>query len=149
MSLTPSSLLAIVVTGVVGSIVCWPAQRVEARASSRSVFTKASLPGDDALAALRPGASRFGPVQQQDAPLPDGKGKDLALKYCTTCHAANVWSRQHHTPDQWNSLVDQMVSKGLTAPDDDLATISDYLAANFGPLKKDGESAPAAPPPAR
>ncbi len=144
MRLTPSACLATLVTAAVASIVCWPAQRVEARTSNRSVFTKASLPGDNALAGLR-----LGLVQQQDAPLPEGKGKDLAMKYCTTCHAANVWSRQHHTPDQWNSLVDQMVSKGLTAPDDDLATISDYLAANFGPLKKDAEPAPAAPPPAR
>lgn len=144
MRLTPSTILAVLLTGTVSALVCSPVQSVEARTSTKSVFTRASLPGDDALAALR-----LGLVQQQDAPLPDGKGKDLALKYCTTCHAANVWSRQHHTPDQWNSLVDQMVSKGLTAPDEDLATISDYLAANFGPLKKDAEPAPATPPPAR
>jgi hypothetical protein len=78
--------------------------------------------------------------------LPEGKGKDLAMKYCTTCHAANVWASQHHTSDQWNSLIDNMVSKGLTASDDELATISDYLAANFGPLKKDAAPAPATPP---
>lgn len=145
MRLAPSAFFAILVTGAVASIACWPVQPVEARTRTTFVFSKANLPGEDKLAALQSSAT-----PQQDAPLPDGKGKDLALKYCTACHAATVWSRQRHGPDQWSALVDNMVSKGLTASDDDLATITDYLATNFGPVKTDAPPAPVpAPPPAR
>jgi mono/diheme cytochrome c family protein len=93
--------------------------------------------------ALLPAVENAG---QTDNPLPAGKGRDLALKYCVTCHAASVWAVQHHSQDQWNTVIDDMVSKGLDASDGDLATISAYLAANFGPVKKDSPAAPSVPP---
>ena len=97
------------------------------------------------------------PMDTQSAPvLPDGKGKDLVQQKCVTCHAANVWMSQHHTRDQWGTVLDDMTSKGLQASDDELDTIVDYLAQNFGPVAKAAPSPatpatdPAAPkPPAR
>jgi hypothetical protein len=87
---------------------------------------------------------------QPDAPLPDGKGKELAQKYCATCHATSVWTKQHHTEAQWSSIMDNMISKGLNASDDDVDTITAYLAAHFGPVKSAPPTAPsdAAPAPA-
>jgi hypothetical protein len=82
---------------------------------------------------------------QPDIPLPEGKGKDLTQKNCSTCHANNVWTGQHHTRDQWNQVIDNMVSKGMKASDDDLDVIADYLAANFGPAAKTPPTS--APPP--
>jgi hypothetical protein len=41
--------------------------------------------------------------------------------------------------------MDEMVSKGLNAPDTDLDTITDYLAANFGPKTPSQPIAPDAP----
>jgi cytochrome c5 len=79
-------------------------------------------------------------------PLPEGEGKELTQKKCTSCHASTVWSTKHYTQDQWASVIDQMVEKGMTASDDEIETITKYLAANFGPGKKD---APASPPPAQ
>jgi hypothetical protein len=76
--------------------------------------------------------------------LPDGKGKELAVKLCSTCHSTNIWANQHHTAEQWNSIIDLMVSRGMQASDDDIDTISGYLTANFGP--KPAET-PATPPP--
>ena len=67
--------------------------------------------------------------------LPEGKGKDLTQKNCSTCHATNVFTKQHHTRDQWRSILDNMLEKGLDAPDGDLDIIADYLATNFGPAK--------------
>jgi cytochrome c5 len=82
--------------------------------------------------------------------LPEGKGKDLAQKYCTTCHAANMWTKQHHNQDEWSSVIDNMVSKGLAASDDELDIITAYLAAHFGPVKTAPQAASpdAAPAPA-
>jgi len=78
---------------------------------------------------------------EQAAPLPEGKGKDLTQKNCGTCHATSVWTKQHHTRDQWSSVLDNMVSKGLNIPDSDLEIINDYLATYFAPAK----STPASP----
>ena len=77
--------------------------------------------------------------------LPEGKGKDLVQQRCVMCHAANVWMSQHHTRDQWGTVVEDMLSKGLQASDDEQDTIVGYLAQNFGPVAKE---TPAAAPPA-
>jgi hypothetical protein len=57
----------------------------------------------------------------------------------------------HYTRDQWDSIIDAMVAKGLNAPDEDLDTIAGYLATYFGPAKTapppTTPDAPAAPPP--
>jgi hypothetical protein len=81
---------------------------------------------------------------QPDIPLPEGKGRDLTKKMCGTCHSNNVWAIQKHTSEKRSSIIDNMVSKGLEASDDDLATVNDYLAANFAPsASKDTAPAPA------
>ena len=79
---------------------------------------------------------------QAEAKLPDGKGKDVTQRVCSTCHGVNLFAAQRHTGEKWSSIIDSMVSRGLEASDEDLATINDYLATNLGP-KKD---APATPP---
>ena len=79
---------------------------------------------------------------QAEVQLPDGKGKDVTQRVCSTCHGVNLFAEQRHTKEKWSSIIDTMVSRGLDAPDADLATINDYLATNLAP-KKD---APASPP---
>jgi hypothetical protein len=63
----------------------------------------------------------------------------------------NTFTKLRHTRAEWSSVVDEMVSKGLDAPDSDLSTIIDYLAAHFGPPKStpdpDAPNPPAAAPP--
>lgn len=78
---------------------------------------------------------------QAEIPLPEGKGKDVTQRVCTTCHGINVFVQQRHTSEKWSSIIDNMVSKGLEASDEDLATINDYLATNLGP-KKDAAANP-------
>ena len=63
--------------------------------------------------------------------LPDGQGKQLTARSCSSCHGVDVFTHQRHTLEEWNSIVDNMVSKGLEAPDDELDQISYYLAATF------------------
>jgi competence ComEA-like helix-hairpin-helix protein len=70
-------------------------------------------------------------AQAQD--LPDGKGKDLVEDRCSTCHGLDLLLAEHDSKAQWSQIVNDMVSRGATGTADELATIVDYLVANFGP----------------
>jgi mono/diheme cytochrome c family protein len=74
-------------------------------------------------------------LNAQDAKLPDGEGKDLVQKVCTSCHGADTATSENHTAAEWKAVVDTMVSRGAEGSDADFATIVKYLAANFGPKK--------------
>jgi hypothetical protein len=148
-----STLYSVLICGTVISMALLPVRPVEARSSFSSPLLPARF-----LSTLQP-LNMLGFALQDsssskktgDDSLPDGKGKDLVQKYCVTCHGADVWTKQHHTRDQWSSVIDDMVSKGLDAPDSDLDTMTDYLAAHFGSSKSTPQPAtpdapPAAPP---
>ncbi|MBV9747059.1 MAG: hypothetical protein JO099_25125 [Acidobacteriia bacterium] len=72
--------------------------------------------------------------QAQD--LPEGKGKDLLQQICADCHGLDVITSQRATKDGWASIVDSMVSRGANGTKEQLDTIIDYLAKNFGPEEK-------------
>jgi mono/diheme cytochrome c family protein len=152
MNLLRSALYSGLLAGTTVSVALFPAASVDAGSS----LSSPSLPARF-LSELQPYA--LGVALQEPAPakkadddaLPDGKGKDLAKKDCNTCHLANVWTKHHYTRDQWSSIIDAMVAKGLNAPDEDLDKIADYLATYFGPAKSAPQPAapdsPAAAPP--
>jgi mono/diheme cytochrome c family protein len=73
-------------------------------------------------------------AQAQD--LPAGKGKDLLEKICQECHGLDVIVTQHANKDGWASIVDSMVARGAGGTKEELATIVEYLAKNFGEEKK-------------
>jgi competence ComEA-like helix-hairpin-helix protein len=67
--------------------------------------------------------------------LPPGKGKAIVQRDCTGCHALKVVTSKHASPEQWSALVNQMVSRGADVPDEEIETVVEYLAKNFGPAK--------------
>jgi competence protein ComEA len=69
-------------------------------------------------------------AQAQD--LPDGKGKDLVEDRCSTCHGLDLLLAEHDSKQQWSGIVNDMVSRGASGTADELQTIVDYLAKNFG-----------------
>jgi len=69
------------------------------------------------------------PVQAQE--LPEGKGKDLVASYCAACHGLESVTAQRANKEGWETIVNYMVSRGLSATNDELKTIVDYLAAVF------------------
>lgn len=73
-------------------------------------------------------------AQAQD--LPAGKGKDLLEKICADCHGLDIIVAQRATKDGWASIVDSMVGRGASGTKEELDTIVDYLAKNFGPEEK-------------
>ncbi len=66
-----------------------------------------------------------------DDDFPDGPGKDLTLRVCTTCHDANLIPQLHHTRPEWKAIVTSMVSNGADATAAEVEVIVDYLAKNF------------------
>jgi len=70
------------------------------------------------------------PVFAQD--LPDGPGKDIVVKACTSCHDADNFTGKKHTKDEWKSVVDTMIGYGAEITDEQTEVITSYLAKNYG-----------------
>jgi competence ComEA-like helix-hairpin-helix protein len=64
--------------------------------------------------------------------LPDGKGKDTVVKVCVNCHGAEEFTALHQSKGSWTAVVDDMVGRGATGSDEELAVVVDYLATYFG-----------------
>jgi mono/diheme cytochrome c family protein len=64
--------------------------------------------------------------------LPEGPGKAALLKVCSPCHGAENVIGQSKTREEWGQLVGEMVSYGAVGTDEELNSIVDYLARNFG-----------------
>jgi hypothetical protein len=84
--------------------------------------------------------------------LPVGDGRDLTARVCTGCHSVDTFSKKRYSEDKWDSVIQDMVSKGLTASDDDLETTSKYLDTYMTPPpdgkpSADPSSTTPAPPP--
>ncbi len=68
--------------------------------------------------------------------VPDGPGKDTLMKVCTTCHDLGVLASMNGNSDVWQSVIDDMKSRGADGTDDDFKTIITYLSKYYGPAVK-------------
>jgi len=64
--------------------------------------------------------------------LPDGPGKDVVVKACTSCHDADNFTSKKHNKAEWKEVVDTMVAYGAEITDEQSEIITTYLAKNFG-----------------
>ncbi|MEQ1947108.1 MAG: hypothetical protein ABL995_07955 [Bryobacteraceae bacterium] len=64
--------------------------------------------------------------------LPNGAGKDVVVKACTSCHDADSFASQRHTKEEWKAVVDTMIGYGAEVTEEQSAVIVEYLAKNFG-----------------
>jgi competence protein ComEA len=69
-------------------------------------------------------------VHAQD--LPEGKGKDVLESVCGACHGTDLVASRRATKEGWSYIVDDMVSRGASATNEQIATINEYLAKNLG-----------------
>lgn len=82
---------------------------------------------DDGAAARTPQSSAVAVSS-----LPEGEGRALTQQVCGQCHSVGIFASQRHTQEEWNEVIGRMMAKGMTAAEDDLYDVSDYLAANLG-----------------
>ena len=77
--------------------------------------------------------------------LPDGDGKAIATENCQACHKLTNLTKAHKNLDDWKETVQTMIDRGANVPAEQVDTLVQYLAKNFGP-KDASAPAPAAPP---
>ena len=65
--------------------------------------------------------------------LPDGPGKDVVQRVCTACHDLSPVMSMNGGPDIWQSVADDMKSRGADGTDADFRAIVQYLAKYYGP----------------
>jgi alcohol dehydrogenase (cytochrome c) len=79
--------------------------------------------------------------------LPEGPGKAVVERMCTSCHGLNVVTGQRMTKQGWADQVDDMVARGAVGSGSDIRQVVDYLSRNFG-KEKAAEPVTATPAPA-
>jgi DNA uptake protein ComE-like DNA-binding protein len=72
--------------------------------------------------------------------LPPGEGKAIVERMCVNCHALSVVTSKRATPEQWSTVVATMVSRGAEGTDEEIDTVTRYLATNFGPDRPSSNS---------
>lgn len=69
--------------------------------------------------------------QDQQTPLPDGKGREMVQATCTRCHGLNLLTNSGgYTREGWEHVFSSMVA----VPREQAAVLADYLAESF-PVK--------------
>jgi hypothetical protein len=95
------------------------------------------------------------PAKKPPVVLPDGDGKAIAVEYCQDCHMLTNLTKAHKSLDDWKDTVQTMMDRGARLPQEQMDTLVQYLAKNFGDKYSDSAAkdsqpaaapAPAAPP---
>lgn len=70
----------------------------------------------------------------QDDELPDGPGKKVLLRACTTCHDLDEVTKfkGYYTRAQWKDIVVTMQEYGASLADGEVDLLSQYLADALG-----------------
>src|SRR6266446_3708676 len=63
--------------------------------------------------------------------LPDGKGKEMVLAQCNSCHTFYSRVGAGYTAEGWVTVMRMMDNHGVKVPADQVATITEYLTKNF------------------
>src|SRR5882757_5343156 len=64
--------------------------------------------------------------------LPEGQGKAEFQRICGNCHSVSIATSQRMTQAQWTGVVNDMVSRGAQGTQQDLDSVTTYLATHFG-----------------
>jgi quinoprotein glucose dehydrogenase len=64
--------------------------------------------------------------------LPEGDGKQVVARMCTSCHGPEVFSSLRMGRDGWEAEVAAMVERGAVGTDQEIRTAVTYLASHFG-----------------
>jgi hypothetical protein len=71
------------------------------------------------------------PAHARAQNLPEGDGKAVVQKLCSTCHPAERGASVRLTREGWQDVMTRMVGLGLKGTDEELNTALEYLATHF------------------
>src|SRR5262249_26030063 len=63
--------------------------------------------------------------------LPDGPGREVTERLCGKCHEAQRAASVRLTREGWEGEVSKMIDLGMTATDEEIRQVLDYLAEHF------------------
>ena len=72
-----------------------------------------------------------GPMLAAQNVLPDAPGRDITVKLCASCHAAETVASVRHTPEGWRDVIAKMVAAGAEGTEQELETVFQYLSTQF------------------
>jgi cytochrome c5 len=64
--------------------------------------------------------------------LPEGDGKQVVARMCTSCHGTAVFSSLRMSRDGWDAEVAAMVEKGALGTEPEIRAAVTYLVSHFG-----------------
>jgi virginiamycin B lyase len=76
-------------------------------------------------------ASFIAPALAQN--LPNGNGKEAVERICSACHDLSPITDAGFSRQDWETVVKSMIDMGATISPEQVAVITNYLAANFPP----------------
>jgi virginiamycin B lyase len=101
-------------------------------------MTKPELPQITAAIVMSAAAAMMavvGPAFAQN--LPNGNGRDAVQMICTGCHDLSpITDAAGFSRQDWETVVKSMIDMGATIKAEEVAVITNYLAANFPPKPK-------------
>jgi competence ComEA-like helix-hairpin-helix protein len=59
---------------------------------------------------------------------PDRPGKKIVEKVCGGCHGLRLMENMRKTPAAWKTSIDDMLTRGMKATDDEIETVNAYFA---------------------
>ena len=71
------------------------------------------------------------PSGSEETRLPAGPGRDAAMRACTSCHGAQVWSGARLSRSEWDETMKRMTTRGMTLTADEYTTVLDYLSTQL------------------
>ena len=98
-----------------------------------------ALPWLLALGAVSQAPQGASPAAPLSIALPDGDGKPLVTRACGGCHDPTLVMFTREDEEGWAVIVNDMAARGARATQEELATITAYLAAHFN---RQGKFAP-------
>jgi competence protein ComEA len=72
-----------------------------------------------------------GPMLAAQNVLPDAPGKDVTVRLCGSCHAAETVASVRQTPEGWRDVIAKMVAAGAEGTQQELETVLQYLSTQF------------------
>jgi competence ComEA-like helix-hairpin-helix protein len=76
-------------------------------------------------------AGSSAPMLAAQSGLPDAPGRDVTMKLCANCHAADVVASVRSTPQGWRDVIARMVAAGAKGTAQELETVFEYVSTQF------------------
>src|SRR5688572_18745721 len=64
--------------------------------------------------------------------LPEGKGKEVVEAMCQNCHSLDSVTQKKRSREEWQDVVDQMISNGAPLTSKEAEIVVTYLSEHFG-----------------